>query len=65
MQPVYSAAPADWAIEYKELFFKKPIDETVTDTNTPSQSEPESNGKEGVLHSSQSPKTGALPSDRV
>ena len=38
---------------------------TLIGTTTPSQSRPESNGNEGVLHILQSSKTGATPSDAV
>ena len=37
-----------------------PVDESLTDTTTPGQSEPGSNGNEGILHI-----TGASSSDGV
>ena len=47
MQLVYSTDPANWAI--------------LTGNSNPSQSGPESNGNEGVLHSAQISRTGSSP----
>ena len=43
----------------------QPIDGTLTDTTTPGQSGPWSNGDEGVLHIPQTSTTGTSPSDSV
>ena len=40
-----------------------PRDGALTGTTTPGQSEPESNGNEGIHHIPQSSRTGASPSD--
>ena len=40
-----------------------PIDKTLSGATNPGQSEPGSNGNEGVLHISQISKSGASPSD--
>ena len=42
-----------------------PIDGTLTGTTTPGQSEPESNGNEGLLHIPQSFNTVASLSDSL
>ena len=42
-----------------------PIDVTLTGTTTPGLSGPGSNGNEGVLYITQSPRTGDLTSDTV
>ena len=42
-----------------------PINEILTSTTTPDQSGPGSNGNKRVLHTPQSPKTGASPSDAI
>ena len=41
------------------------IDGTLTDTTTPGQSGPGSNSKEVILHTPQTSRTGASPSDTV
>ena len=41
------------------------IDESLTGTTTPSQSEPRSNSDKGVLNSPQSSRTGASSPDAV
>ena len=45
--------------------FYSPRVVTLTDTITPSQSEPKNNGNEGVLHIHQSSRFRASPSDAV
>ena len=40
-------------------------DKTLTGTTTPSQSGPESNGNEGVLHTPQSSRDRASPPDAI
>ena len=52
-------------IEYKWFLNIWPTDGTLSDTPSPSQSEPGSNGNEGEQHAPQIFKTGALPSDAV
>ena len=41
------------------------MDGTLTGTTIPCQSGPGSNGNEGILHTPQTSKTRALPSDAV
>ena len=42
-----------------------PINETITDSTTPVQSQPESNGNEKILHIPQSSSIEDLPSGEV
>ena len=46
-------------ISFKQIYL------TLTDTITPGQSEPRSNGNEGIQHTTQISKTGASPSNAV
>ena len=60
------ASPSDAVYYYtKDTSSIWPIHGILTATTNPDQIEPGSNCNEGVLHISQSPRTGASPSNRV
>ena len=58
-----SSIPVKYKIIFTQIYLTHKC--APTDTTTPGQSGPGSNGNEGILHTTQSPITGVTPLDAI